>query len=305
MQGCHDLSLGWRRTDCVQYSQTGGGAANAHHHLTADESSTVAQRAHPYSTDDSPQRQTSYGIVDRGFSTRQPDDLLDLGGGLRHLTADESSTAAQRTHPCLVGDSADSPQRQTSSKLYGIVDRGPSTRQPRVGLDLGGGGDVSLHRLKADRSSAAAQPTRPCFAAVSPEQQTSSTSFRHKGPLTRQPDAALDFDLVDGVLDRTTVDGRPARPSVDGTAIFGVYATATPQRAGDKVDKRSTSTIPSRRVNFDASVTESAAYRPACSCGTLSNSMDVSPYYFRLDDSGELASPAPRSRTKLISSLNN
>jgi len=250
VQGCHDLSLGWRRTDCVQYSQTGGGAANAHHHLTADESSTVAQRAHPYATDDSP-------------------------------------------------------QRQTSSKLYGIVDRGPSTRQPRVGLDLGGGGDVGLHRLTADRSSAAAQPTRPCFAAVSPEQQTSSTSVRHKGPSTRQPDAALDFDLVDGVLDRTTVDGRPARPSVDGTAIFGVYATATPQRAGDRVDKRSTSTIPSRRVNFDASVTESAAYRPACSCGTLSNSMDVSPYYFRLDDSGELASPAPRSRTKLISSLNN
>jgi len=97
IQGCHDLSLAWPRTNPVQYSQSGGSHV---HQLAFNDSTTSSQRRRPCSvsadsTDDSPVGQTTsvmfhcsdaerrdlcdkYGIVDAdldrcGFSTRQPD----------------------------------------------------------------------------------------------------------------------------------------------------------------------------------------------------------------------------------------
>ena len=203
MQGCHDLSLGWRRTDAVQYSQAGG-------------------------------------------------------GGVHHLPTDGSATASQRSHACFVGagDSTDdSPQRQSSSTSfhrgdqYGIV-------------------DVA------------------------------------RGPLsTRQPDAGLDLDLVDGVVDRTTIDGggRPPRDPLpaDRTPPFGNPTSLARREKNDRgLPRATTSAIPPRRVNFDVA---EPVYRPACNCGTLSGAADHSPYYFKLDDvDAAVVTSAASDRSPLI-----
>jgi len=181
VQGCHDLSLGWQRTDSVQYSQTGGGGG-------------------------------------RGT------------GSVHRLDADVTATSA----PCYASAADDC---QTSSMPFHCSDAGERRDQYSI-IDLtrGGGGGFS----------------------------------------TRQPDAGLELDLVDGVLDRTVdgAGGRALRAPADRTPPL----LANPPTTAPRPDK---ATMPPRRVNFD--VAAESVRRPACSCGTLSG-VDHSPYYFKLDD---------------------
>jgi len=198
-QGCNDLSLGWRRTDSLQYSQKGG------------------------------------------------------GGEVRHLASDGSATTIQRSHPCFISAADltdDSPERQSSS--------------------------ASFHHDKYG------------FVAV---------DLARRCPSTRQPDAGLDLDLVNGVVERPTVDGggRPPRElmPVDRTPL-----SESRRGRSDRGRARATpSTTPPRRVNFDVGVTQ-PAYRPACNCGS---GTDHSPYYFKLDDNdGPVVTSTANDRSPLI-----
>ena len=165
VQGCHDLSLAWPRTDSVQYSQPGVGPI---HQLAVNANASSSERRRACSvsatdsTDDSPVTAGSfhcteaerrdlcdkYGIVDVDLSTRQPDDGLapvdlDLVGGVvDRMTVDGGGLPRREllavNRVPLFGDKTTPALRDSSGVFNQPRHAVNSTTPRRVNFDDGG-----------------------------------------------------------------------------------------------------------------------------------------------------------------------